>query len=958
MLAAVALSAVIAVLSAALSGRVGRWIFLLPAASSLIAAVWFASLGPQVWAGGVIAERIEWMPAFDIALDFRLGVAQWVLAMVVTGVGSLIFAYCSWYFTSETLAPRTVGLLTAFAGSMLGLVLSDDLVVMYVFWEATTIFSYLLVGLNHRSSANRKAAHTALIVTTLGGLSMLTGILMIGAEYGTRSLAGLVELAPQGVVAQIAIALVLVGAISKSALVPFHFWLPGAMAAPTPVSAYLHAAAMVKAGVFLVAALSPGFAELPYWRPTLLVLGLATMILGGYRAMKQLDIKLLLAHGTVSQLGLLIAVFSLGTKTAIVAGFALLVSHAVFKAALFMVVGIVDRSTGTRDLRELGGLFKELPLVGVIAIVAASAMAALPPTSTFVAKELALKAADLFRLGDASPEWLGSLAFGGIVLGSALTVAYSLRFVVGTFFGTRGQAAVKKQSPVMIVFPSILAVAVIVGGFSGSFLDTVFAPAANAQPAGEAPEHLSLWHGFTLALLGSVIAIVAGIVVFVMLGRGRRKPVEGVVSAARIFQVGLRGIDRLAVELTGRTQTGSLPLHVTAIMLTVLLLPGSALAISGAFDFDIRPYDSIGQLAVAIAICIAAIFAANSRGRLRTFMLLGVVGYGVAILFLLHGAPDLALTQVLAETVFLVLLVLVLRRLPSYFTNRPLRSTRWVRAILAAAVGIFLSLMILVAGNARTADPVGSNFENHAYDFGYGNNIVNITLVDIRAWDTMGEVSVLIVAATGVASLIFIRTRNSSPRGALDGKRGRPSPGDVRRASFLRGVTGMEDSRRAPVLEIMTRLLFPVMILVSLYLLFAGHNLPGGGFAGGLVAGIALTMRYLAGGRDELAEAAPFDAGRLLGSGVVLSAIGLIFPVFIGGRIGESYDIGFSVFGLGDMHLVTTVFFDIGVYLIVVGAMLDFVRSLGSGIDQHAKDQNAPTPHGLSDRVEPAGGRK
>lgn len=943
MLLTVTTIAVLGVVASALSSRMGRFVFLLPAAASLAAAVWFGMQGTAVAAGAVLQERVEWMPALGIAIDLRLGSLQWLLAMVVLVVGGLIFVYCTWYFDSSKLAPRTVGLLTGFAASMLLLVLSDDLIVLTVGWELTTVFSYLLVGLNHRSASNRRAAQTALIVTTVGGLSMLVGIMLLESQTGTFSLAATLADPPRTEVAAWAAGLMIVGALSKSAIVPFQYWLPGAMAAPTPVSAFLHAAAMVKAGIFLIAALTPAFVELPWWRWGLVSLGIVTMLLGAVRAMRQLDIKVLLAHGTVSQLGLLVTVLGVGTHSSMQAGLTLLAAHAIFKAALFMVVGAVDRATGTRDLRELGGLAKRMPLAAGAAIVAAASMSGIPPAIGYLGKEAALDAA----IADGELAALGWVAFFGIAVGAALTVAYSLRLVVGTFFGRVGTEP-KRRSPWLVAAPVALALGSIALGFAGDPLTELLHPHVELVPAGEDAPHLALWHGFTPALIASIISWVVGTAIFVGVGSRRRQP-HGTDPLERGYHASMRGLDRLAVEVTGRIQTGSLPLHLATILLVVVALPGGVLLLTGLVTTDLRLYDSAGQVAAAVIVSVAAIWATTTRGRLKAFMLLGVVGYGVALLFLLHGAPDLALTQALTETVFLVILVLVLRRLPKYFTNRPLRAARYLRALLGIAVGTFAAIAALAALQARTAVPISEGFYRWAYEFGNGENIVNVTLVDIRAWDTLGEVSVVLAAATGVASLIFVR-RPVAGKGVL-----RPSDAGNGRRSWLRGSFA-DDQMASPVLEIVTRLLFPIMMLVSVYLLAVGHNAPGGGFAGGLVAGVALAVRYLAGGRDELIEAVPFDAGKLLGAGMAVAVAGVVWPVLFGGRIGESYAVEAVLPLLGEQKLVTTLFFDIGVWLIIIGAMLDFVRSLGAGIDLHGEQNLAPRPQWRSDRSLPGEG--
>ena len=415
----------------------GRAFFLL-ALPPLAAFVWTLAQSPAVLAGQVLTDSFAWIPVLGIEISFRIGVLQWVLALVVSGIGALVLFYCRWYFNDDDPPTRTGAVLLAFAGAMMGLVTSDDLIGLYVFWELTTVFSYLLVGHNPTFTANRRAALTALIVTTFGGLAMLVGIVLLAVRYDNYSLSGVMAgAAASGVdspLVVVAVLLLLVGALSKSALVPFHFWLPGAMAAPTPVSAYLHAAAMVKAGVYLVAVLAPVFAGTPAWRPVLLSLGAATMLVGGWRALRQYDIKLLLAYGTVSQLGFLTVLMGIGTRAAALGGLALLISHALFKASLFLVVGIVDHSAGTRDLRKLAGVGRAMPVVAAAAAVAGASMAAVPPTLGFIAKEAGFEALTyLVADGDGTgwPVLPAVLLTAAIVAGSALTDGLHAAVLVG-----------------------------------------------------------------------------------------------------------------------------------------------------------------------------------------------------------------------------------------------------------------------------------------------------------------------------------------------------------------------------------------------------------------------------------------------------------------------------------------------------------------------------------------------
>ena len=954
--------------------------FFVLAVAPAVAFGWLVAQAPLVLGDQELVERWSWIPGLGIELSYRIGILQWVLALLVTGVGALVLLYCRWYFDDTAPPARTGGLLVAFAGAMLGLVTADDLIVLYVFWELTTVFSYLLVGHFPTRNANRRAALTALLVTTFGGLAMLVGIIMLGTAAGTYQLSEILRDPGRlggGTYVVVSVILLLVGAVSKSALVPFHFWLPGAMAAPTPVSAYLHAAAMVKAGVYLVALLAPAFAAVPGWRPIVLTLGAATMILGGWRALRQYDIKLLLAYGTVSQLGFLIAVCGLGTRSALLAGVAMIITHALFKAALFLVVGVVDHSTGTRDLRRLSGLGRRLPVLAAATAVAAASMAAFPPLIGFTAKEAAFESLTyLLPDGDGTgiPPLAALILAALLVAGSALTVAYTLRFFWGAFATKRSDVSDEPDTSVhtlpagILVAPVLLAALSLIGGFLGPQLTEALTPYADRATVGEESHGIALWHGFSVPLLMSLLATAAGLVMF-----WQRRTVARIqatfpktMEAEEAYQATMRAVDRAAVEVTSRTQQGSLPLYLGAVLLVVVCLPGGVLLLTRQWPSDSRAFDTPAQLLVGLIIVAAAFLAAGSRGRLKAIVLVGVTGYGTAMLFLLHGAPDLALTQILVETVSLVVFVLVLRKLPKYFTNRPLAASRWWRIVIAALVGFTVTALAFIAAGARVATPVSEAYYEAAYEFGYGRNIVNVILVDTRAWDTMGEISVLVVAATGVASLIFIRRRYTvdSPVRALADRPVQPRrrrrfrrPEQERRQTtagrtvWLRGTEQLSPLKRSIVFEVITRLLFPVMVLYALFLLFSGHNNPGGGFAGGLVAGLALVLRYLAGGSSELDEAAPVDAGQVLGSGLLVAGLSTLVPVLVGGRIGQSYAIDIDAPLLGQVHIVSSLAFDIGVFLVVIGVMLDLARSLGAGIDQHESDERTPAPENRGARA-------
>ena len=971
----IAAHAVAGALTPALARWFGSRAFFALALVPLASGIWLLQLMPTITDDATYDAQYSWIPSLGVNLDLHVGLVQWLLAMVVCWIGALVLIYCRWYFDSE-MPVRSGSILTIFAGTMLGLVTADDLVLMYVFWELTSVFSYLLIAHDPTRRANRGAANTALLVTTTGGLAMLIGIVALGHEAGTYSLSQIVAAPPEGTIVTVAVLLLLVGALSKSALIPFHFWLPGAMAAPTPISAYLHAAAMVKAGVYLVAVLAPSFADTPFWRPAVLVLGTATMLVGGWRALRQSDLKLLLAYGTVSQLGFMVLLVGVGTRSAALAGLGMVIAHALFKSTLFMCVGIIDHSAGTRNLHELGGVGYRVPWLAVIGGLAALSMAGFPPLLGFVTKESAFESVTNLVTGEPpsiSPLAAGVVAFA-LVFGSALTVAYSMRWWWGAFAQKEGAPELDWHRPAvgMVLAPALLGLAGLVGGFLGHPLTDLLAPYAESIDTGKESHGLALWHGLGWPLAMSVVAVASGVGLF--MARKRIAAVQATfprtTTAEELYHRSMRGIDRLAVESTARTQRGSLSIYLGTILVVFVCMALFALLRVQHWP-DVRLFDHWVQVAIAVVMVWAAFLAATSRGRLRAVLLTGVTGYSLSLMFVVAGAPDLALTQVLVETISLVIFVLVIRKLPRYFTNRPLSSTRWWRVLVALLVGTTVTLIALVAGGSRTAAPVSERWYDLAYEFGYGKNIVNVALVDMRAWDTFGEISVLVIAATGVASLIFLRSRTTDVTRTAEAMEQHDDDhkDDHHPGVWLRGGQTLSPRTRSLVFEVVTRLLFGSLIITSIYLLLAGHNLPGGGFAGGLVAGMALMIRYLAAGRHELDEAAPFDAGRLLGAGLFVAIGSAIAPVLFGGKVLESYDLKVSIPGpdvwhtpwgadwpmFGELHLVSSTVFDIGVYLIVVGMALDLARSLGSGIDVHAEEDLAPLPISASTRAIPGG---
>ncbi|MGW9346358.1 Na+/H+ antiporter subunit A [Nocardiopsis flavescens] len=938
----------------------GRNAFLALAVVPGASTVWAFFQLPAILDGGALSGSVEWAPAFSLRLGLHMDALGLVMTLIAAGVGTLILIYCARYFSdSEPGLGRFAGVFVAFAGAMLGLVLADDLIQLFVYWELTTVFSYLLIGHSTELKESRRSAMTALTVTTFGGLTMLVGMIMLGETAGTYVISEIVAAPPSGVLIEVALGLIMVGAMSKSALIPFSLWLPAAMRAPTPVSGYLHAAAMVKAGVYLVARLTPAFPDSAVWTWTALGFGVATMLAGGWKALRQYDLKLVLAYGTISQLGFLIALLGTGTRAAALAGIAMLIGHSLFKAPLFLVVGIIDHGTGTRDLRELSGLRRSMPGTFWTAVLALASMAGLPPMLGFAAKELAFGA---YTHGGAAD----TVVLVGMVLGSTLTVAYSLRFLWGAFFDKPDVAPtpVHGPGPLFLAPAALLAGLSLVGGPLSGLLDPLLARYADTVPLapGAYETHLALWHGFELPLLLSAACLAGGFLLFrfrsAIVWIGSR---TSVIDPDRVYRRMLAALENLALQVTGSTQRGSLPVYLGTILISLVVAAGYWMISEPIWDGDypqVRLWDTPVQLIPAVIIGATALLTLFVRRRLFAVILVGTGGYGVAAMFYLLGAPDIALTQFLVETVSLVVFVLVLRRFPTHFSAPALKGRRMWNMAIGGATGVLVAAMTWFALAGRQEPSISEHYPAAAEEAG-GYNIISVLLVDVRAWDTMGEISVLAAAAAGVASLMFVR--RTQPRKAPGGVmavsvtsagqapaqgRDRIDLGGLRMApeslhvkpqwnhTWLPGADAMPTERRSVIFEVVSRFLFPVIMVISVYLLLTGHGAVGGGFAGGIVAGVAFIVRYLAGGRYELYNTAWVQPGVLIGTGLAIATGVAIGGAIFGSEVLAGGDFYLNLWILGEPHITVSLFFDIGVYLLVIGLVLDILRSLGARIDE------------------------
>jgi multicomponent Na+:H+ antiporter subunit A len=764
-----------------------------------LAPLW--TLGWAIWAmtrldDGPLTERHTWVDGLGLAVDMRLDWFSMLLVLMIAGIGLCVFGYAASYFHAGPEVPRTAAILLLFAGAMFGLVCSDNLFLLFTFWELTSITSFLLIGTDDTKAGARAAALHALLVTGGGGLAMLGGFVLIGQAAGTFSLHAILEDPPTGTAVGVGLVLVLAGALTKSAQVPFHAWLPGAMAAPTPISAYLHSATMVKAGVYLIGRFAPAFALVGPWRWIVLSAGSASMLLGGYRALRQHDLKLVLAFGTISQLGLLVILFGAGVPELAFAGCVLLLAHAAFKAALFLTVGIVDHQTHTRDLRSLTGLGRRWPAVAAGAALAAASMAGLPPLLGFIAKELALDG----LLGDGVPAPAVLLAV--VVVGSMFTVAYSARFLWGAFGPadthhgldrTLVGADAPHPSKAFAVAPMVLAGLGLLLGVVPALLAPLVDDAWEAFGyEGHAP-HLSLWHGLTAPLGLSALVIAGGAALFV--GRARVERWQGSMphppSALGAYERSLKGLLSGSDRVAGVVQSGSLPVYLMVLLGTLVVVPGVPLVLNGGPEEWPAFVDSPLQLVIGAIMVTSALAAAVIQKRFAAVILLGAVGYGISALFVVQGAPDLALTQLLIETLGVVAFVLVLRHLPEGFTPTVAPARKVLPAIAGLAVALFVFYFAISAGSVTgtpTPDASLAGTDSHAdLEHGetetgditvseeyltrslpeaHGRNVVNVIVVDFRGFDTLGEITVLVVAALGVAALVVAGRRD--PDGSLE----------------------------------------------------------------------------------------------------------------------------------------------------------------------------------------------
>ncbi len=743
--------------------RIAGWVLaVVPAAI----AIWLFAQVPRVLDQGPIRETTDWVPALNLRASFQLDGLSMLFALLISGIGALVVIYAAGYLAGDRRLGRFYLFLFSFMAAMLGIVLADNVLLLYAAWALTGITSYLLIGFDSHSPAARRAALQALITTFAGELALLAGVLMLARAGGSYELSVLVErsdrIAADPLFTPMAV-LLIAGALTKSAQFPFHYWLPNAMEAPTPVSAYLHSATMVKAGIYLLARISPIFAGTELWLWVVGGAGAITMVLAGILALHQTDLKRLLAYSTVSALGIMTFLLGLGTEYAVNAAVVFLLGHALYKGTLFLVAGILDHETGMRDASRVSGLGSAMPLTMVAAVLAAFSMAGLLPFFGFIGKELVYEAT---LDADTVAPVLLTIA---VLVPNVVFVAVAIVTGIRPFAGRRVELPKTPHDPgpSMLAGPLLLGGLGVLSGLVPAAFATGLASRAVASITGTPSDlELALWHGITPMLLLSGLTLLLGITAFWRLGWvawvARRLDVGGRIGPELGYDGALAGA-RGAADLLGATlQSGLLRRYLLTIVVVVVGLVGFAFLARGPlpplqFPLDVRAH----EVATVVIIIVAALVAITTRSRLSAIAALGIVGYGVALIYVLFGAPDLAMTQILIETLTVILFVLVLYHLPR-FAILSTRGSRIRDAAIAGTAGVLMAALTLAAFSVQNDVPLSDFFGETSYPEAHGRNIVNVILVDFRAMDTLGEITVLAIAALGIYALLRLRPRKDA----------------------------------------------------------------------------------------------------------------------------------------------------------------------------------------------------
>ncbi|WP_065846072.1 monovalent cation/H+ antiporter subunit A [Sphingobium sp. Ndbn-10] len=902
--------------------------------ATLVATGLLIRFYPSLAGGEIVRHATPWLPSLGLDFTLRLGGFTWLFSLLILGIGALVVLYARYYMSPEDPVPRFFSFLLAFMGSMLGMVLSGNLLQIAFFWELTSLFSFLLIGYWHHNQSARDGARMALIVTGTGGVCLLVGFMLLGKIAGSYdvdavlaagSMVGRHELYLPMLI------LILIGAFTKSAQFPFHFWLPHAMAAPTPVSAYLHSATMVKAGVFVLILLWPVLAGTKSWFLIVTTTGLATLLVGAWAAIFQHDLKGLLAYSTISHLGLIVLLLGLGSPLAAVAAIFHTVNHATFKASLFMAAGIIDHETGTRDLRKLSGLIRYMPFTATLAMVAAAAMAGVPLLNGFLSKEMFFAEALEAHSGTILDRVLPVLA----TVASTFSVLYSLRFIHQTFFGPPpvGLPREPHEAPHWMRVPIeiLVVLCLLVGVIPTLTIGPLLATAVASVLGERTPAYsLAIWHGFNLPLLMSAAAFVGGILLYALFGARLNattgSPLIGRLKGRRAFETVLAAIIEGARALRLLFGTRRQQVQLRLLVLTTFIAAGLPLARLG---YAAGP--SAGTLVDPIfavlwfiggASAIAAAWQAKFH-RLAALIMVSVAGLSTCISFIWLSAPDLGLTQLLVETVTLVLLLLGLRWLPQ---RRP---DFWpdVRKPLSVYFRRGADLLIALVGGAGIAafayaimtrpspEGISRYFMEQAYPGGGGTNVVNVILVDFRGFDTLGEITVLSIVALTVFTLL---------------RRFRPAAESVEMPVQQRTQNAFDDAREGSKLgdtakhyllvpRVTMEWLFPVILTLALYLLVRGHDLPGGGFAGGLTASIGIILLYMANGTRAVEARLNVQPVRWISAGLLCATATGGAAWFFGYPFLSTHSSYLDLPLIGSVPIASALLFDIGVFAVVVG---------------------------------------
>jgi len=907
----------------------------LAGAVAVIGVLLLANFASPIFAGEIIRFRLEWLPSLNVSFGLRLDGLAFLFAGLILGIGALVVLYGAYYLAKDDPLPRFFAWLLCFMGAMLGVVMSDNLILLVVFWELTSLTSFMLISFWRHEAGARQGARMALAVTGAGGFALLVGVLLIGKVVGSYDLdavfAAKAALRESSLFTPI-ILLVLLGAFTKSAQFPFHFWLPRAMAAPTPVSAYLHSATMVKAGVFLLARLYPALGDNDVWFWVVSSVGLATLLFGAIVAIFQHDLKGLLAYSTISHLGLITLLFGLDTPLAVVAGVFHIINHAVFKASLFMAAGIIEHESGSRDMRELNGIWKTMPITATLAMVACAAMAGVPLANGFLSKEMFFVEA----LAVNSNQLLAIATPIAATIAAVASVVYSLRFVHDAFFNGESVGLTKAphEPPRWMRVPVeiLVVVCLLVGIFPAYTIAPLLAIAATStlqlsSVSDLPPYSLAIWHGFNLPLLMSGVALVGGVIVYTLLHKkiNLHTITKLPGNAKTVFDKSMTVLIIYAKSITRITQNGSLSRYLLLIIATAIV--GAVAGIWSTPSFigqrmNPQPANLFVVLIATIGMVSAIATVVLARERVMAVILLGLAGLVVVLTFVYFSAPDLALTQASIEVVTLILMMLVLNFLPRTSASEPFRFRQWRDFLLAACAGggmSWLTYQMLTT----PFNSISPYFLRTSVPDGGGANAVNVIIVDFRSIDTLGEIAVLGMAGLVVAVVLRgikwhvrpARTAERAPELSESEISNSPIGGQ------FEAIT-VESARRSLMLSIIAPILLPLSIMVSIYFYLRGHNLPGGGFIAGLAFSIALILQYVALGRGKAEAYLQLDYAKWIGWGLLFAGVTGIGSMLMGFPFLTSTYHYFKLPIIEAVPIASAMFFDLGVFVCVIGATM------------------------------------